>query len=185
MSQARHLELHSLQNDLPLAAAVGLAGPSAESLLRPFNDLWDAPPQDYAADWSRLLTVQHATSQRDQQLLRPRFYDYLLQRTAEDPANNLEKAYHLVRHLDDPISPRPAEAHFLVMLHRDLPANRPRLLADAAQGKPRVTFQKLSRRVIHLDSKYSIKLQPHSYDFLTKTKLNRYAIHLALSNLND
>src|SRR5436305_14535070 len=71
-------------------------------------------------------------------------------------------------------------AHVANRSHQDIQQHRRKRLT---QSQPRVTFQKLSRRVIHLDSKYSIKLQPHSYDFLTKTKLNRYAIHLALSNL--
>src|SRR5262249_40026923 len=53
--------------------------------------------------------------------LRLRLTELLLQRVAEDAASPLDKAVQMLTLLDDPQGPRPAEAHFLLMLERDSP----------------------------------------------------------------
>jgi hypothetical protein len=51
--------------------------------------------------------------------------ELLLERAAENPVNNLDRAYQLLQIVNDPLRPRPAEAHFLAMLRRDLPQSPP------------------------------------------------------------
>src|SRR5262249_6719236 len=67
------------------------------------------------------------------QTLRLKVTERLLEQAAADPAQNLPRADRLLHALHDPLSPRPAEAHLLVMLQRDLartdPASPPLLPA--------------------------------------------------------
>ncbi|MFO0841562.1 MAG: vWA domain-containing protein [Gemmataceae bacterium] len=97
----------------------------------PEDRLWQANPSDRRAVWQSLR-------QGDADgLLRRNVLLALIRRAAENPDRNLDRAAELVRLLDDPVRVvRPAEAHFLVMLQRDL-AVRPMpegLNATAREG---------------------------------------------------
>jgi hypothetical protein len=99
-----------------LAGAVGLWGPDPDPRL---ERLWRAAPAEQVAAWGELRKGA------DLPALRRDLQAGLVRRAADNPARNLAAAAALVRLIDDPASAaRPAEAHYLVMLQRDL-ATRP------------------------------------------------------------
>ena len=84
------------------------------------ESLWNAAPGERAKHWDKLRsTVQNdpAAIQR----LRMALQQLTIQRVSEAPAENLTTGSELIQLLDDPLHPRPAEAHYLVMLAADLP----------------------------------------------------------------
>ncbi len=90
----------------------------------PLTALLDAPPGQRGPTWDRLKAEGGAS-------LRRQLLEALLARVARDQGLDLGAAADLARFLDDPLQqPRPAEAHFLVMLHRDLPRPVPGNLAN-------------------------------------------------------
>lgn len=123
--RGQRLELSALQNTLAMPAVVGLGVSGPGERLAAFNDLWEAPPQEYSKRWSALMTASGGGNRAAVQVLRVQFYEFLLERVEKNPAENLDKACNLVRIVDDPISPRPAEVQFMMMLERDRPRNPP------------------------------------------------------------
>ncbi len=82
----------------------------------PEDRLWQSAPADRQRVWQS-LRQEYANP-----LLRRNILFALIRRAAENPARNLARAAELVKLLDDPVRVvRPAEAHFLVLLQRDLP----------------------------------------------------------------
>jgi hypothetical protein len=77
---------------------------------RRFEELWAAPEEEWPERWKGWPANARLV-----------FLDLLLQRAAESPERNLARAARLA-HLADGPGLRPAEAHFLVMLARHLPA---------------------------------------------------------------
>jgi hypothetical protein len=119
MLRSQHLDLSALTTTLAMPAVAGWDVTRPEELYRQFNEVWDAPPAEYAKRWTQLLAGRGGPDPVGQLRLRLRLSELVVERAAEDPANNLTKACTLLRILDDPIRPRPAEVHFLMMLERD------------------------------------------------------------------
>ncbi len=64
---------------------------------------------------------KYSSEPRGLRLFRMQLLEVLLEQTAKSTEPNLDKAHEIIRLIDDPVSPRPAEAHYLVMLRKDLP----------------------------------------------------------------
>lgn len=116
------VEIRALQNSLvlPAVAGVNTAAPDAQ-VTHQFTQLWNSRPEDFAAQWAKLLAGSNLKTPIATRVLRLQMLDLLLDRAAEDPGNNLARAGVLARVLADPVYPKPAEIHYLVMLRRDLP----------------------------------------------------------------
>jgi hypothetical protein len=100
-----------------LAGKVNLSPPEPDPRL---ERLWRAAPGERLATWGALRKTGDVAA------LRQNLQVGLVRRAAENPARNLATASALLRVIDDPISPtRAAEAHFLVMLQRDLAVQPP------------------------------------------------------------
>ncbi|MFQ3649816.1 MAG: vWA domain-containing protein [Gemmataceae bacterium] len=81
-----------------------------------FEQLWACPPEERAKRWQPLQG----------RIARTAIQTALIQRAAENPARYLASAAEWLRIVDDPFRPvRPAEAHYTVILARDLPADLP------------------------------------------------------------
>lgn len=143
MAQLRRLSLGSLQNSLAMPAAAGwsraLDGRIIANGGKPldptavFNDLWRASPTELPACWSAIrarLTGHIVAEQTLVYLLR----EQILQRAADDFAAHGQKASQLLTAIEDPLSVRPAEVHFLIMLARDLPRPCSRNLSDLVRS---------------------------------------------------
>lgn len=120
MLNGRGVDLESSQNTLAMWAACGAVDQDRKSSLDALNQLWNAAAADYADLWRKALTQAGGSSQKAA-LLRIGFYEALLDRVAEAPAENLSKAAGIVEAIADPLQPRPAEIHFVLMLNRYLP----------------------------------------------------------------
>jgi hypothetical protein len=124
LKHARLLELSSGQNTLPMPAAAGAGRYQPDRLGKAFNDLWEVPQANRAQTWDDIQKTEKATTKSaKQQLLRAQLGELLVRRVMEDPAGNLEKGAQVAAALEEAVSPRPAELHFLVMLNRDRPKN--------------------------------------------------------------
>jgi hypothetical protein len=122
IEHARTLELSSLSNTLAMPAAAGYRCTVAEDAIqRTASDLWNAAPQEAPEKWLE-AQARLASDDLERQLLRLRLCDWLLERAAEDPDTHLEAVVRLLQTINDPLRPRPAEAHYAVMLQRDKPA---------------------------------------------------------------
>lgn len=119
IKRGRIEELNSAQNSLPMPAAAGLGRLQSDLLNKQLTDLWEAAPADQVRTWESIQKAAKANNKAEKQLLRVQILDLLIKRVAEDPSANLEKGAKLALALEDAVSPRPAEAHFLVMLNRD------------------------------------------------------------------
>ncbi len=102
-------------NDLPLPAALGMnvdAGPDT-----PFNRIWRAPEASWDGLWTELLKTGGAPD-----VLRAHFYDFLIRQAILPTAtpNDVDRAAKLMDRpgLKESGTPRPAEAHLLVMTHQ-------------------------------------------------------------------
>lgn len=128
---ARPIQLASIGNSLAMPIAAGMGqmptadeseqDPTQQALQRIVNQLWNAKPQELAKRWAAIQT-SNDTGLSDPVLLRLRVSGLLIARAAVDPAKNLDKACSLLQAVHDPTHPRPAEAHYLLMTERDLPA---------------------------------------------------------------
>lgn len=122
-------ELSCVQNSLGMFetlkgdATAGPDGSQAESgtnAQKALEQLWSAAPSERAKQWDKLrgaVKNDPAAIQR----LRMALLQLTVQRVSEAPADNLGTGSELVQLLDDPLHPRPAECHYLVMLAADLP----------------------------------------------------------------
>ncbi len=120
LQQGDQLSLASLQNSLCMPGAAGYSPGPSDGVTQLVNALWNAPPASYQKLWTQHLGTIATTV--DQDLFRLRISRELLQRAAEDPATNLAKACQVLMALEDPLHPRPAEIHFLMMLNEFLPS---------------------------------------------------------------
>ncbi|HYT88776.1 MAG TPA: hypothetical protein VEL76_08720, partial [Gemmataceae bacterium] len=122
--RGRTVSLGSVGNSLSMADVAGMENPVSPTTDRALDELWKAFPKEHGKKWAELLAA--ADGQPGGRTgLRLRLTERLLKRAADDPGQNLTTAYHLLRTLDDPLNPRPVEAHLLIMLHRDLPRKDP------------------------------------------------------------
>ncbi|MEQ8790289.1 MAG: hypothetical protein RIC55_28595 [Pirellulaceae bacterium] len=113
--------LSSLQNSLAMWAACGISDTHAQQALTTLNELWNASPADYSDMW-QAAQKKVGGDPREADMLRIAVFEALLDRVIEDPAGNLSTAAAIVETVADPLRPRPAEIHFMLMLHRYLPA---------------------------------------------------------------
>ena len=136
----RELTLGSAQNTLAMPAVEGkaLPGPTEADILR-FNALRGVAPNEAARRWTQLQNGPGAPAPGELRLLRRRLDDMLLTRFADDltfnrivgnTADELTRVVAVLKAIEDPSVPRPAEVHELVMIERD----RPRV-ASAAYDK--------------------------------------------------
>ncbi len=115
---ARKLELRSLGGTLAMPAVVQPWGPADKKTHEALNVLWDAEPKDIAKQWATLQ--KQAQDKNSAELLRLKLIELALTRCAENPAMHLDKTNEVLHVLDNPLQVRSAEAHFLIMLHRDV-----------------------------------------------------------------
>lgn len=115
------LTLRSMTTTLAMPALAGEVGFSFPQSYEPFDKLWAAQPDDRAALWAKLQNAE-GPGWRDRALVRGRVLALLIQQAAENPQSDLARAAELVSFLHEASQAvPPAEAHFLVMLNRDLP----------------------------------------------------------------
>lgn len=126
ISQRKELPLDfSLQNSLGLPLAAGYRFGDPLPLAKQVVKLWTAKKLE--EEKSILETIQKDFSSPTQTvsntLLRVQLLQMLLEQTAADPTPPLEKTFQLLKRIvqNAPADPLPAEAHFLVMLKKDLP----------------------------------------------------------------
>jgi hypothetical protein len=114
----------SVQNALPLPAALGLTTPLSEELQSRFDSLWQAAEDQRPPVWDALRQWTQAKDDGTKKLLCVQLSRLLLQKAIQAP-ENLAKAHELIQLLDGLGGPLPAEAHYLAMLDRDLASPRP------------------------------------------------------------
>lgn len=127
------IDLSSDQGTLAMGEVQGQGGAGSESLRHPFEKLWEASPGDEAKLWQQL----QATGGSAPDDLRRGLLDLLIQRAADDPARQLDRAVRLARVLVDPASPPPVEVQELIMMARDMPReglSSPRLSERVSQA---------------------------------------------------
>jgi len=111
------VELSSSQGTLTMSGLQrGTAAVDSESLRQPFEKLWEASPAEEGKLW---LQLQGASP--DPKGLRAGLLDLVIQRAADDPGRQLERAVRLAKAIADPASPLPVEVQELIMIERDLP----------------------------------------------------------------
>jgi hypothetical protein len=117
-TRVRHgldLQLLSVSSTLAMPAVQGEANLYIADPYPPMEELWQASAADRRTVWQGLQ------KRYVDPLLRRNMLFALIRRAAENPARNLDRAADLALLLDDPVRVvRPAEAHFLVLLRRDL-----------------------------------------------------------------
>jgi hypothetical protein len=123
INETRAEKLKSAQNMIPMPAAAGLGRLQPDLLMKQFNDLWEASSEDWGRKWDGILKSANANSTTERQLLRVQIGELLIRKVAENPAKNLDQGDKLAKVLEDKVSPRPAELHFLRMLNRDKVGN--------------------------------------------------------------
>lgn len=119
--------LASIQNSLGMyetlhcesQSAGGSTSESNANAQKALQSLWNAAPADRAKRWDKLRAA--AGDSPSVEHLRMALHELVVQRVAETPAENLATGSALIQLLADPLHPRPAESHFLVMLAADLP----------------------------------------------------------------
>jgi hypothetical protein len=124
LSAKKELTPGSMTNSLAMPAVEGGgAGQIPEIAVQQFNELWDAPIDQIPTRWEELLKGPGAPSPASVGLLRIHFLDQAFSRAAEDPIENLERAYAVIRAVEDGSRPRPVETQELALLRRpgDLP----------------------------------------------------------------
>jgi hypothetical protein len=112
----------SRTNDLPLPTALGM---TVEPLPdAPFNKIWGAPEATWDQLWEELLKTGGPPD-----VLRAQFYDFLLRQstTATATRDTIDKAARLMARpgLSEAGTPRPVEAHLLVMTRQFFTDPRP------------------------------------------------------------
>ncbi|QDU62430.1 hypothetical protein Pan216_32970 [Planctomycetes bacterium Pan216] len=126
LSQARQIQLSSLQNSLqmPVIAGQSVAGSSDD--LNSWNKLWSAAPKDVSKVWASIQKPWQNLSDEEQRLRRLVFFQYLVKQAEQLPSSNIKKAAGLAQLMRDPRFPLPAEVNYLLMLSRgsDLPFDK-------------------------------------------------------------
>ncbi|MBV9125306.1 MAG: VWA domain-containing protein, partial [Planctomycetes bacterium] len=128
----------SLPYALPMPESLGVEAPwPQEDLEHKVEDLlWNIPAEKWEENWAALKKWAQVDPAANDDLLRVQVDSILLDKAAADPDKGLETACKLVKFLDRGIKPRPAEAHFMVMLQRDMnrqpppPANLRKLVLE-------------------------------------------------------
>ncbi len=133
INDSRYLALGSTHNTLTMAVAEGQDPPTpTDADIQRFNALRGIAPEEAARRWAQLQTGPGAPNPDELRSLRVRLDDMILGRLADDltldrvagsPADELARAAGLVKAIEDPALPRPAEVHDLVMIQRDAPSN--------------------------------------------------------------
>jgi hypothetical protein len=144
----RPTRLESIPFAFPMPEALGQAVPwSKKELAQQFEPLWNAEPdrrkenRDRLEKWAQGKGAALA-------LTNVKVAELLLDKAAEDPAKNTEKAWELLNSFDRGSNARPAEAHFLAMLHRDLARGSERQpLAPGDQLQLALRTRKLAEEV--------------------------------------
>lgn len=156
--------LVSPADSLAGAALVGATDGGPPSPFPAFEELWGAKPAERGAAWERL---------RKAGVPRRHLLEAILARAADSPERNLATAVELIRLLDDPLRPaRPAEAHFLVMLARDLPTGwSPELVRQAL--RLRVEAEKTALAVQSGSYAYAERVQDWTRDTIEQADLAR------------
>lgn len=126
-----------LQNSLALAGAMGYALPDGVEASKQFAKLWDAKDTKEREEVLQQIRKDFNpfSDALTENLLRLRLLELLLVRTADDPAPALEKSAVLAKLLDAADDPRPAEAHYLVMLQHSLKQLQVLTAGDAPKDK--------------------------------------------------
>ncbi len=112
---------------LPIASSLStnstLTSATTADPHKSLETLWNAPPAQRLKKWDNIRNAA-GSGETSLSRLRMNLQHLIIQRVIEDPAANLQHGADLIQLLDDPLHPRPAESHFLVMLARDLPPSR-------------------------------------------------------------
>ncbi len=120
IDQGRRIALTSAGNTLAMAklAPSSAKTPDPANL---FQSLWKAKPDQIGP----LLQTGLPADLGARQTVRLQLLERIVQEVKADPQLNIERAAELIPRLDEPAVPRPAEAHFLLLLGRNLPQNPP------------------------------------------------------------
>ena len=126
-------------NSLPLPMALGISVTATSDA--PFSRIWRAPEATWDQLWEELLKAGGAPD-----VLRAQFYDFLLRQTAVPTAtrDDIDRAARLMARpgLTEAGTPRPAEAHLLVMTHQFFSDPRPRSSVGNAGEPPLETWKR-------------------------------------------
>jgi hypothetical protein len=147
----------SRHNDLPLPVALGMPVDAAASDT-PFNRIWRAPE----AGWDQQLDELLKSGAPD--VLRARFFDFLIRQAIVPTATreDIDRAARLMARpgLDGAGTPRPAEAHLLVMTRQFFADPRPR--ASGIAGEPPLDTWKAALNVRRLAEQAALGLNAAS-----------------------
>jgi hypothetical protein len=128
LQESRTIPLaRSRANSLAMPAAEGERLPSPpDAVEQQFNLLWAAPSEEFPKRWVQLQQSLAATTMPTRTTVRLQVIRKALDRVMESPEQDMNRAVALLRVLDAPSEPRPAEAHDLLMLNRpdDVPSGR-------------------------------------------------------------
>jgi hypothetical protein len=117
--QSETLPLSSVQNTLAMPVVGGAVLPADDVPLKAVEALRKAPEKERAKVWTTELAKAGGEGLA-RQLFRLRVCELLLERLKEAPTRALDTVAELLKTIDDPLNPRPAEAHFTVMLRGGL-----------------------------------------------------------------
>ena len=135
IEQEKRLPLASASNTLTMSNLAG-AAPLKPDAAAIFEKVWGAETEEMASTWTKEQAKLPADLEQ-RQTLRLQLLGLVIQRTGENPRENLIKATQLIGLLNDPAVPRPAEAHFLLMLGLELQKKHqqnPRLMSAEFAG---------------------------------------------------
>jgi hypothetical protein len=168
---AKKLEVAALGATLAMPALAYPWLPADKRTADALNQLWDSQAKDLGATWA--LLQKPVADKTAQELLRLKLMELALERFVENPSANLEKTRQILLAMDNPLSARPAEAHFLLMMDRDLarpdgsktgpPRLPPRYLQQAMEVRLRA-----ERAALGLRDHYDVSLAG-AYPFAEQT----------------
>jgi hypothetical protein len=114
------LDLEAVGGSLAMPALAYPWGPADKQATDALNRLWDAQPKDLPLEWAMLQKQIASADKTGRELFRLKLCELTLERFTENPGQNLDKTTQVLYLLDNPLLPRPAEAHYLLMMDRDL-----------------------------------------------------------------
>ncbi len=118
IQRSRLLSLNCSQNSLSMPAVSGVLPPFSAAAQQAVSQLWNTPAAEVEPRWNTLRKAAEAES--DGSSFGLQVAAMLYERAAADPVTNLGKAGTLLRVVEDPLFPRPAEVQFLTMLRLGL-----------------------------------------------------------------
>ncbi len=121
LRQQQTLPLDSLESTLPSTAIAGVQRSSRERAGAVLDELRQVKKdEDLEKIWKK-VKGEYSSDPLGLRLFQVQLLEVLLEQTAKSTEPDLDKAHTIIRLIDDPVGARPAEAHYVVMLRKDLP----------------------------------------------------------------